>query len=224
MTTDDFAKAAYALLGEGIEHLRAHAGEGAAVNRYCAVVEGLMEQYQTGSMEAEPASTDEADGAVPAGYRLGDGWEVTRSGLLCWACKPTRRALYLLRDKNTWLVLRSSACGDCAVRLGALVPLSPPGDGAVPAGRKPVPPEVHERGWQWRPVGDGAFAPPFGTIRVCEGCGCLVAGGPTQCSRCALVSLSPPGDGAVPVCKAPDSHDFCSRECGCATTCAKRSA
>lgn len=50
---------------------------------------------------------------------------------------------------------------------------------------EPVPPEVHERGWQWRPVGDGAFAPPFGTVRACVGCGCLVAGGPTACARCA---------------------------------------
>lgn len=48
-----------------------------------------------------------------------------------------------------------------------------------------VPREVHESGWQWRPVGDGAYAPPFGTIRVCIGCGCLVAGGPTRCNRCA---------------------------------------
>lgn len=48
-----------------------------------------------------------------------------------------------------------------------------------------IPQAVHERGWQWRPVGDGAFAPPFGTIRVCIACGCLVAGGPTRCVRCA---------------------------------------
>lgn len=48
-----------------------------------------------------------------------------------------------------------------------------------------VPQEVHDRGWQWRPVGeDGAFAPPFGTIRACDQCGCLVAGGPTRCTRC----------------------------------------
>lgn len=37
----------------------------------------------------------------------------------------------------------------------------------------------------WRPISaDTAFAPPFGTIRVCRGCGCLVAGGPTSCVRC----------------------------------------
>lgn len=49
-----------------------------------------------------------------------------------------------------------------------------------------VPVEVHECGWQWRPVTtDTAFAPPFGTIRQCQGCGCLVAGGPTACVRCA---------------------------------------
>lgn len=36
----------------------------------------------------------------------------------------------------------------------------------------------------WHAVGDGAFARPFGTIRVCRGCGCLVAGGPTACARC----------------------------------------
>lgn len=42
----------------------------------------------------------------------------------------------------------------------------------------------------WRPTGkDTAFAPPFGTIRVCRACGCLVAGGPTACARCAF-----PGD------------------------------
>lgn len=49
-----------------------------------------------------------------------------------------------------------------------------------------VPADVHERGWQWRPTAtDTAFAPPFGTIRQCRGCGCLVAGGPTACARCA---------------------------------------
>ena len=49
-----------------------------------------------------------------------------------------------------------------------------------------VPAEVHECGWQWRPTDtDTAFAPPFGTIRVCRACGCLVAGGPTACARCA---------------------------------------
>jgi hypothetical protein len=52
-------------------------------------------------------------------------------------------------------------------------------------GRDHVPAEVHERGWQWRPVGDGAFAPPFGTILQCPGCGALVGGGPTWCVRCA---------------------------------------
>lgn len=49
-----------------------------------------------------------------------------------------------------------------------------------------VPVDVHERGWQWRPTAtDTAFAPPFGTIRRCRVCGCLVAGGPTACARCA---------------------------------------
>ena len=48
------------------------------------------------------------------------------------------------------------------------------------------PADVHERGWQWRPTAtDTAFAPPFGTIRQCRVCGCLVAGGPTACARCA---------------------------------------
>lgn len=48
-----------------------------------------------------------------------------------------------------------------------------------------VPADVHERGWQWRPTAtDTAFAPPFGTIRQCRVCGCLVAGGPTACARC----------------------------------------
>lgn len=49
-----------------------------------------------------------------------------------------------------------------------------------------VPVEVHECGWQWRPTTtDTAFAPPFGTIRQCRVCGCLVAGGSTACVRCA---------------------------------------
>lgn len=49
-----------------------------------------------------------------------------------------------------------------------------------------VPADVHECGWQWRPVGtDTAFATPFGTIRQCRVCGCLVAGGLTACARCA---------------------------------------
>lgn len=43
-----------------------------------------------------------------------------------------------------------------------------------------------QRGWQWRPIDKNtAFAPPFGTIRQCRVCGCLVAGGPTACARCA---------------------------------------
>ncbi len=33
--------------------------------------------------------------------------------------------------------------------------------------------------------GDTGFMRPFGTIRKCRGCGCLVAGGPTACARCA---------------------------------------
>lgn len=53
-------------------------------------------------------------------------------------------------------------------------------------GTDPIPADVHERGWQWRPTAaDTAFAPPFGTIRQCRVCGCLVAGGPTACARCA---------------------------------------
>lgn len=49
-----------------------------------------------------------------------------------------------------------------------------------------IPVAVHERGWQWRQTDkDTAFAPPFGTIRQCRVCGCLVAGGPTACVRCA---------------------------------------
>ena len=42
---------------------------------------------------------------------------------------------------------------------------------------------------QWRRVtADTAFAAPFGTIRACGGCGCLVTGGPTRCARCAQES------------------------------------
>lgn len=59
---------------------------------------------------------------------------------------------------------------------------------ATMAGAVPV--EVHERGWQWRPIDKNtAFAPPFGTIRQCRVCGCLVAGGPTACARCAKAGV-----------------------------------
>lgn len=43
--------------------------------------------------------------------------------------------------------------------------------------------DVDRRGWH-ATDGDTAHAPPFGTIRVCRVCGCLVAGGPTACARC----------------------------------------
>lgn len=65
-----------------------------------------------------------------------------------------------------------------------------------------VPAEVHKRGWQWRPVNEiTAFAPPFGTIRVCC-CGALVAGGPAFCARC----VSPSVDTAAESPNA-DPHD-----------------
>lgn len=44
----------------------------------------------------------------------------------------------------------------------------------------------------WHPVGDSAFAPPFGTVCACIDCGCLIAGGPTRCAHC--VSRAEPGD------------------------------
>lgn len=68
-----------------------------------------------------------------------------------------------------------------AERQGRLALRKPTMAGVVPA-------DVHERGWQWRPTAeDTAFAPPFGTIRQCRVCGCLVAGGPTACVRCSEV-------------------------------------
>lgn len=50
-------------------------------------------------------------------------------------------------------------------------------------GDDPMKPDSADR---WHRVSDDtAFAPPFGTVRACVGCGCLVAGGPTRCGRCA---------------------------------------
>lgn len=49
-----------------------------------------------------------------------------------------------------------------------------------------------EDGPDWRAVGDGAFTRPFGTIRKCHGCSCLVAGGQTYCGTCAACSESKP--------------------------------
>ena len=64
-----------------------------------------------------------------------------------------------------------------------------PAEATVPAG-------VHEAGWQWRPTGeDTAFAPPFGTIRACRHCGCLVAGGLNVCARCDAALHAPPVQG-----------------------------
>jgi hypothetical protein len=44
----------------------------------------------------------------------------------------------------------------------------------------------------WTVLRDGAFASPFGTIRKCIDCGCLVAGGPTRCGRCARDAATDP--------------------------------
>lgn len=41
------------------------------------------------------------------------------------------------------------------------------------------------RFFNWNSVTeDTAYGPPFGTIRKCQSCCCLVAGGPTSCVRC----------------------------------------
>lgn len=44
----------------------------------------------------------------------------------------------------------------------------------------------------WRVVDDGAFASPFGTVRKCRECDCLVAGGPTACGRCSAPAPAAP--------------------------------
>ena len=48
------------------------------------------------------------------------------------------------------------------------------------------------------------FSVEFGTIRVCRKCGCLVAGGPTACGRCAE---DEPGMKTLP---AEEWRDLCS--------------
>lgn len=46
----------------------------------------------------------------------------------------------------------------------------------------------------WRKVdGDTAFAMPFGTVRQCIDCGCLVGGGPTRCVRCVKATSDEEG-------------------------------
>ncbi len=59
----------------------------------------------------------------------------------------------------------------------------------------------------WAQVGDGAFAYPFGTVRKCIGCGCLVAGGPTRCGRCASDVIGPLATPAQPTAPAPVRDD-----------------
>jgi hypothetical protein len=39
-------------------------------------------------------------------------------------------------------------------------------------------------------VGDSVFMRPFGTVRQCLGCDCLVAGGPTRCVLCVVKDLN----------------------------------
>lgn len=59
----------------------------------------------------------------------------------------------------------------------------------ITGGGDMCPPAVHESSWQWRPTArDTAFAPPFGTVRACTSCGCLIAGGPTTCVHCVRES------------------------------------
>ncbi|HEU4407286.1 MAG TPA: hypothetical protein VFS43_18605 [Polyangiaceae bacterium] len=62
------------------------------------------------------------------------------------------------------------------------------GEAPAPAGGEIAPPGEPR---SWHAVGDGAFAPPFGTVRSCRGCGCLVVGGPTACGRCAADEALP---------------------------------
>jgi len=45
---------------------------------------------------------------------------------------------------------------------------------------------------------DTVFVPRLGTIRQCAECGCLVAGGPTRCGRCAE---------EVPIDAPPQRHE-----------------
>ena len=58
--------------------------------------------------------------------------------------------------------------------------------------QQPDPQPDLDEGWR-RVSGDTAFAMPFGTIRECSGCGCLVSGGPTACRRCADAPGPRPG-------------------------------
>lgn len=68
----------------------------------------------------------------------------------------------------------------------------------------------------WHQVGDGAFARPFGTVRVCIDCGCLVAGGPTRCGRCASVVRVEPAK-----CERCGGAKYvpCGYSCGCLAAC-----
>lgn len=114
--------------------------------------------------------------------RKSDVWNVCADAL-CWArehhpgprpgsAQPAECPLHIHQEDG-------GPCYRCPDYAG-------PRSSAASTERAKVPPAVHESGWQWRPVTDDtAFAPPFGTIRACIDCGCLVAGGPTRCVRCA---------------------------------------
>jgi hypothetical protein len=64
MNADEFAKTANALLAEGLALLRAHAGEGDVINRYCATVEKVRAQYRAAKEAPAPAPEPSAP---PAG-------------------------------------------------------------------------------------------------------------------------------------------------------------
>lgn len=71
-----------------------------------------------------------------------------------------------------------------------------------------VPAEVHASGWQWRPTSDDtAFAPPFSTVRACVDCGCLTAGGPSRCGRCAKDILDASSPVVLDNCHGPKDGD-----------------
>jgi len=136
------------------------------------------------TLDQQPASTEEADGAVPAGYRLGDEWTAgaRARSFLCSGCSPSQPAAYTRWAGTT---LRASACPTCAIQAGALVPLSPPGELEV------APPVSEE---------DCGRKVESGMVMMCSP-SCVEAG---RHLRKVLSPAGPPGEGTVPVCNPVD--------------------
>jgi hypothetical protein len=199
MTPDEFARAAYPLLHEGIVLLRAHAGEGPAIERYVTMVEKVRAQYRAAKEAPAPAPEPSAP---PAGAPACKAWCGTSSS----GDSPGDGCVVFTRVRRCFC---SAAC------CNKLRPLNPPpsdpvtvATGGVPAGYR---------------LGDGwtTSPPPRWTCTTESRCGDYAKyahlndprddgeGGPGACAvhAVSLGALVPIDTAAVPPGPVPETLD-----------------